>query len=113
MDVGCHYGEGGGDMEARGRLGEQRSRLAVQIDDKALSRVLRNRGHGHGHRHGHGHHGQGMGAGMCIRMRIMHMVTHMNKRTHMRMCISRTHRAEAERQRDDAKGDGGHASPRA
>ena len=41
MDVGCHDGEGGGDVEARGRLGEQRRRLAVQVDDKALSRVLR------------------------------------------------------------------------
>ena len=41
VDVGCHDGEGGGDVEARGRLSEQRRRLAVQIDDKALSRVLR------------------------------------------------------------------------
>ena len=59
MDVGRHDGEGGGDVEARGRLGEQRRRLAVQVDDKALSRVLRNRGHEHGL--------GGMGIGMRMR----------------------------------------------
>ena len=61
MDVGCRDGEGGGDVEARSRLGEKRRRLAVQVGDKALSSV----------------------------------------------------RAEAERQRDDAKRDRGHAPPRA
>ena len=57
-DVGRHDGEGGGDVhvEARGRLGR---RLAVQVDDKALSRVLRNRGQEHGL--------GGMGMGMRMR----------------------------------------------
>ena len=39
VDVGCRDGEGGGDVEARSRLGEKRRRLAVQVGDKALSSV--------------------------------------------------------------------------
>ena len=60
MDVGCSDGEGGGDVEARSRLGEKRRRLAVQVGDKALSSVLRNMGMGRGMGRGRG---RGMGRG--------------------------------------------------